>query len=51
MDKTFHASNCEHNNYHVRNNNQKIKRQILRKNSKRKTDKNTSTRPLIVIRT
>jgi len=50
MDKTFHSSNGEHGN-HVSNNNQKIERQTLRENAKRKAEDNLSTRPLKIIRT
>ena len=50
MDKTFHSSNGEHVN-HVSNNKQKIEKQIVRENSKRKAEDNTSIRPLKIIRT
>jgi len=50
IDKTFHSSNGKHVN-HASNNNEKIERQILRENCKRKAEENTSTRPLKIIRT
>jgi len=50
IDKTFHSLNGEHVN-HASNNNQKIERQILRENCKRKAEENISTRPLKVIKT
>ncbi|KAL4084353.1 hypothetical protein QTP88_028176 [Uroleucon formosanum] len=50
IDKTFHSSNGEHVN-HASNNNEKIERQILRENCKRKVEESTSIRPLKNIRT